>query len=331
MSQTSLVDHLFSILDESTTILMNQFDVTYLEALAMTGENIYHEKITQDVPFDIKEKLKGLYDDFFQEGMTDEEVRRAFQLNLLKGMKASTQPHHQMTPDGIVLFMGYLLNKLVAKYETYSILDPAVGTANLLTALMNHSEGEVTGMGVEVDQDLVRLAEVTINLQQKQVELYHQDSLRPLLIDPVEVVVCDCPVGYYTDEDNAKAFQLAPQDGKAYSHYLLIEQALHYTKPSGYLMFIVPNDLFQSDEDKKLHEFLYEESYILALLQLPISLFKDPIHAKSILILQKKGPEAHQPEQVLLADLPDFTNQSSLSNIIQQIDDWFMDYHKKES
>lgn len=328
MEKTSFVDHLFKVLDETSLILMEELGVSYLEALAMTGENIYKESIGQSISQDTVQQLETLYSDFYQDGMTDEEVRRAFQLTVLKGMKEGTQPNHQMTPDAIALFISYLVNKVTGNQEEYKILDPAVGTGNLLTAIINHSEKKGTGLGVEVDPDLLRLAETNVNLQQKVIELFHQDSLRPLFIDPVEIVVCEPPVGYYTDRDNANKFQLSKTEEKPYSHFLMIEQGLNYTKPGGYLLYLVPNDLFEADKEKVLQQFLKDEAVILGLLQLPLSLFKDPVHAKSILLLRKKGPDVHAPSQVLLAELPKFTNQQALAQMIGRIDDWFTDYNK---
>ena len=51
-------------------------------------------------------------------------------------MKESVQPNHQMTPDTIGMFIGYLLKKFI-KNNTYRLLDPAVGTGNLLTTVLN--------------------------------------------------------------------------------------------------------------------------------------------------------------------------------------------------
>ncbi|MFB8735451.1 hypothetical protein ACEQPO_21880 [Bacillus sp. SL00103] len=39
------------------------------------------------------------------------------------------------------------------------------------------------------------------NLEEKEVELFHQDSLEPALISPVDVTVCSLPVGYYPNDE----------------------------------------------------------------------------------------------------------------------------------
>ena len=93
-------------------------------------------------------------------------------------MKESVQPNHQMTPDTIGMFIGYLLNKFI-KNNTYRLLDPAVGTGNLLTAVMNQElDKSVEGIGVEIDDLLIKLAYINANLQEHPIQFYNQDSLR---------------------------------------------------------------------------------------------------------------------------------------------------------
>lgn len=323
MQERSTVENLFEIFDQSASLIEKDKDVSYLEALCLTGENIFQDSIEQD---NLKDKLKPLYDAFFQEGMTGEDVRRSYQLAVLKGMKNGTQPNHQMTPDSIVLFMGYLLSKLMPAKQ-FSVLDLAVGTGNLLTGIMNQSESEhIDGYAVEIDELLLKLSYTNANLQQKDIEIFHQDSLRPLLIDPVDITICDTPVGYYPDKENAREYKLGDINGEAYSHFLMIEQGLKYTKQAGYLVYLVPNELFTQDSEKKFHHFLKDEAVILGLLQLPSSMFNNQSQAKSILIMQKQGPNVILPKQALLAELPSFSDQRKLSEMMVNIDDWFQNH-----
>ncbi|TCP32060.1 site-specific DNA-methyltransferase (adenine-specific) [Scopulibacillus darangshiensis] len=327
MNEPSIVQHLFDVLDQSASLIEESQSVTYLEALCMTAENIHQDRIVQK---DLEKQLGPLYDTFFREGMTAEDVRRAYQLAVLKGMKTGTQLNHQMTPDSIVLFMGYLLSKLLPS-DTFSMLDPAAGTCNLLTGMINQSQSEtIEGYAVEVDDLLIKVAYNNANLQQRNIEFFHQDSLRPMLIDPVDITVCDVPVGYYPDKENASQFTLSNINGQIYSHFLMIEQGLKYTKEAGYLMYLVPNDLFSQDEGNKLHGFLKDQAVIIGLLQLPASMFKDQRHAKSIMIMQKKGPDVEPPKQALLAELPSFSNERALSEMMTRINDWFHSHWSKQ-
>jgi site-specific DNA-methyltransferase (adenine-specific) len=208
-----------------------------------------------------------------------------------------------------------------------TLLDLAVGSANLLTAVLNQLSEGVQGIGVDVDDLMVRLAYTNANLQQRELELFHQDALSSLLIDPADVVIIDLPVGYYPDEETAKAFQVAKEKGKSYSHHLMIEQSLHYLKPGGYGLYIIPNLLFEEDTDKKLYGFIQKEAHILGVLQLPASMFKTKEQARSLLLLQKQGDGAVQPKQALLAQLPSFSNKEALSKVLSQIHAWFQEEH----
>ena len=62
-----------------------------------------------------------------------EEIRKAIQIAILKGMRKSSQPNHQMTPDTLGLLVGYFVEQFFEeqiKTSQISILDPALGTGN---------------------------------------------------------------------------------------------------------------------------------------------------------------------------------------------------------
>ena len=319
MEQGQLLNHLFDRLDQSASLIAEHERVSYLEALCLTADNIYNSVIKQDA---LEAQLEPLYEDFFVEGMTGEDVRRALQLTILKGMKEASQPQHQITPDGIALFVSYLIDKLNLP-DSYRLMDPVVGTGNLVTAIMNHaSQKPGKAYGIEIDDLLINVAHANINLQQQDIELFHQDVLRSLLISPVDLVVADLPVGTYFNKENAKGFQTGQAD-EPYSHFLIIEQSLKYLNPTGYFVGLIPNQLFESDEQGVLRQLIKDEAYILGVLELPQSFFKDTRYAKSILMLQKKSDEVKPPENALLAKLPSFKDQQAMINMMTKIDDWF--------
>lgn len=314
---------LFQALDTTSEIIQKEYSFTYLEALANSGENLFQHAILQPSSSELKKQLEEIYQTIDVEQMKAEEIRKAFQLAVLKGMKEATQPNHEMTPDAVALFVGYLLSKVTEKKDSLSILDPAVGTGNLLTAVLNGVKQATTSFAVDADDLLLRLAYVNANLQKHRTEFFHQDSLQPLLVDPVDVVVCDLPVGYYPNEDTASHYELKAESGRSFAHHLMIEQSLHHTKDGGFLFFLIPNGLFQSNQAEALNKFLREHAVIQGVLQLPLSMFKKDQHAKSIFIIRKKGDGVKPPSQVLLANLPSFSNRQALQNAVRQIDDWF--------
>ncbi|AMX82599.1 hypothetical protein GS3922_02315 [Geobacillus subterraneus] len=318
------VERLFTVLDETAQILQEELQCTYLEAVAETGENLFHGDVLQDEVSELNAKrLKKQYRELVLDRFQNEEIRKAFQLAALKGMRQHVQPHHQMTPDAVSLFLAYLVRRFTRPHLALTILDPAVGTANLLTAVLNGLSGkQAKSYGVDVDDLLVKLAYVNANLQKHAVQLFNQDSLRPLFVEPADVVVCDLPVGYYPDDDNASRFALKAEEGRSYAHHLLIEQSLRYTKDGGYLFFLIPNTLFSSPQAQQLNTFLKETAIVQGVLQLPLSMFQHEQAAKSVFILQKKGPMAKPPKNVLLAELPRFSNKTAMQAMMAKIEAW---------
>lgn len=322
----SAVETLFSVIDDSTQFLQSELRVPYLEALIFTGENLFYETIEQAVKPESKNRLQQLYSKINMEQFEKEDVRKAMQLAILKGMKEAIQPHHEMTPDAVALFMSYLVAKWTKDKPSLRILDPVVGTGNLLTAILNGFPNNIqtSAYGIEADETLLKLAYVNANLQRNQIELFHGDAVKPLFVDPVDVIVADLPVGYYPNDDIAKDYELRMTSGHSYVHHLLIEQSVRYAKEGALLLFLIPNGLFERDAEK-LHTFIHEHTYIQGLLELPRTMFKKEMHAKSIFMLQKKGNGSKKPKEVLIGSLPSFKNKQALANIIAKIDAWFQE------
>ncbi|GAA0333079.1 class I SAM-dependent methyltransferase [Bacillus carboniphilus] len=327
----SQVEKLFSVFDQSTVAIQEVNGLTYLEALVETGDNLFQDTILQPVDDVTKKRLQQLYRSVNLQQFSKEEVRKAFQLVVLKGMRDYVQPHHQMTPDTIGLLMTELIKEFLKreKKTEITLLDPAIGTGNLVTTILNHLPSyEVQAYGVEVDEVLLKLSYTASNLQELAIELYNQDALEPLFIDPVDLVVCDLPVGYYPRKEFAKGYELDREEGHAFSHYLFIEQSVRHTKPGGLLFFVIPNFLFEGEDSAKLHAFTKEHTHIQGLIQLPLSMFKSEKNAKSILILQKKKEGLEPPKNVFMANMPKLSNKNALRDIFIQIQEWFIEEKK---
>ncbi|MFS0561071.1 class I SAM-dependent methyltransferase [Terribacillus sp. 179-K 1B1 HS] len=318
------VEKVYQALDQMAEALETRENVPYLDALGAAMEYILDRDIDviTEQPL-LKQQLEKHAAVFDKQAYKKEEIRKGIQLAILKGMKGATQQQHMLTPDTVAMLIGYLTNKLAGNNEKFRLFDPAVGTGNLLTAVLNQVEREVEAYGSDVDPTLIQLAVMNANMQERQIEFFHQDSLRPFLLEPVDLVVSDLPVGYYPDDIQAAQFELKADEGHSYSHHLFIEQSLHYTKEGGYLLFVVPNFLFESDQARLLHTFLQEHAHIVGMLQLPESMFKNESQAKSVLILQKKGTLTTAPKQALLVQLPSFKNPNAMANVLKQINDWF--------
>ncbi|MFD2133946.1 class I SAM-dependent methyltransferase [Pseudogracilibacillus auburnensis] len=319
----SKVIELYNWIDEVTTVIEQKLHDTYLDSLAISLEALFygdvHEEMNDVLKGNIRKSLKKVNVDTFKTAT----IRKAIQLAVLKGMKKTTQHQHMMTPEAISLFIGYLADKLTKNRQEVRLFDPVSGTANLLLIVMSHLTQPVRAYASEIDPTLLKISLLNANLQKKRVEYFHQDSLKPLLLDPVDLVVADLPVGYYPDDVHASTFELKAPKGHSYSHHLLIEQSLTYTKEGGFLIFIIPESLFESEQAEQLHAFLQKNAHIIGLLQLPDTAFSSKDNKKSIFILQKKGPTTKDIKQPLLAVLPSFNDTKATENILVKINQWF--------
>ncbi|MFK2824673.1 class I SAM-dependent methyltransferase [Bacillus sp. B190/17] len=325
MNKLSPIERLFNTFDETAVILQQELSCTYLDALAETAENLFQQKVLQDEMSEFaKKKLWKAYEQVKLSDYSKEEIRQAYQFSILKGMQENVQPNHQMTPDSIGLFMSYLLEKFMGKEKEFTILDPAVGTGNLLLTIVNRQpEASISAIGVDVDDLLLNLAWSGANLMEHSTQLYNQDALEPLFIDPVDAVVCDLPVGWYPNDIRAADYELKAEEGHSYAHYLFIEQSIKHTKPGGYLFFLIPNDLFEGAGAQQLHRFLQKHIHIQGLIQLPMTMFKNKQAAKSILILQKQTEGLPAPKQVFLASMPSMKDRQAMQSIMVKMDAWF--------
>jgi site-specific DNA-methyltransferase (adenine-specific) len=331
MSSFHEVEKLFTSIDRSTGLIKENLDLPYLDALVETGENLFFQEIPKEYEKGLVQTLTDEYKKVNLSEFGQEEIRKAFQLAVLKGMQEAVQPNHAMTPDAVALFVGYIIQKFTNKMEQITLLDPVIGSGNLLTAVLNQLKGkECASFGVEVDETLLRLSWVNANTQKHNIELFHQDVIKPLYVEPVDVIIADLPVGYYPDDQSVKEFKVFQEDGHTYAHHLIMEQAVHYLKDAGIGLFIVPNGLFESEQAELLQSWLRQSVNILGLLQLPDNLFKSKSHAKSILIIQKQGEHVIKPKQAMLAQLPSFSNKSGLANVMEQINQWFKTEWERE-
>lgn len=321
MSESQTIQ-LFDWLDEATMIIQDYLNEPYLDSLYYSLQAFHYGDIHDLVPDDLRQQIANKIE-HNPKTFSKEEIRKAIQLVILKGMQKTTQHQHAITPDTIALFIGYLAEKLMKQQKHIRLFDPVNGTGNLLLTAMDSLKQVKDAYACEVDVTLLKISLMYANVLQQEVDIFHQDSLSPLLLDPVDLVVADLPIGYYPDDIQANQYELKAEKGHSYAHYLLIEQSIHYTKDGGFLIFIIPENLFTSDQSQQLHSFIHKHAHIVGLIQLSETTFKSEEHKKSIFVLQKKGNETKGVQQPLLAMLPSFKNKAAMQDMMMQIDQWF--------
>ena len=270
------------------------------------------------------QQLRGFFEQIESTLLTAEERRKVTQLVLLKGSTLEPlQPNHQLTPDSIGFLIVYLMEQMTSCKELV-VLDPAVGSANLLaTAILNLDASSIktTGIGVEIDDTLLSIADVNAAWCDLPVKFFHQDGLQPLLIDPVDMIISDLPIGYYPIDEKSKDFKVASHDEHTYAHHLLMEASMKYLKDEGLAFFLVPDNLLTSPQAKELKNWLNEDVYVQSVLRLPEEMFKTKASQKNIIILQNKNNKTKQVE-VLVANLPLLSDTKGLRKFLQKFEMW---------
>lgn len=322
---------LWQVLDETTSLLQKNLKTTTLNAAIETGENllageIKHEDGLPDTA--TTDKLQAAYDQVTLSDYSAEELRQAWQLVLVKAIKADDiEPNKQVTPDAMASLATFMVTTFISHLpETPLILDPAVGTGNLLFAVMNQLTDALHvnphGAGIDNDEDLLAFAAMSSHMQGLSVDLYHQDALDTVLVKDADIVVSDLPVGYYPMDERAKQFATAAKKGHSFAHHLLIEQGMRLVQPGGLGLFFVPSQVFQSDEAAGLTQWLAQATYFQGLLNLPASFFATAEARKSLLVLQRPGGNAKQAAKVLLGDFPELSDRQAFGQFVGEVKNW---------
>lgn len=322
---------MFELFDEGTEILQSALNSSYLDAMLENAENIIDNNqvhVENGVPNKAdQEKLQKIYRELDLGKANAEVIRQLIQLSFLKVIrKDAIQANHQMTPDTIGLIIAFLIEKITKSDKPKTVFDPAVGTANLLTTIINQLDKDehedIQGYGIDNDESLLGVASVNVALQHAKVDLYHQDSVSSLDIPQCDLAVSDLPIGYYPLDENARDYQTRAKEGHSYIHHLLIEQSLNYLKLGKFGVFLVPSTLFQTSEAESLIKWIHSVSYLQGFINLPSELFTNPSSQKAILILQKHGGDSKQAEKVLLGEFPSFKEKEKFANFMDEISEW---------
>lgn len=323
MLRAEIIEKLYDIVDETTMMISAEEGIGYLHALNASCQNILNDQVNSKVEAQTIEALKKHYSQIEGLGFSQEEIRKALQLAILKGLKADRVTNAAMTPDSIAMITGYLFSKFMKSIEKLAIADLTVGTGNFLTAVLNHLETPPAKVyGVDVSEDLLQVAYTLADMQEHEIQFYQQSSLKSMMIEPLDAIISDLPADGLENSDLSGADLSLAKQGSNYLPYLLMENHLRYLKPGGYGFYVIPNDLFSQAHNKEFHTLLTKEAEIQALLQLPDTLFKSGDLGKSIFVIQKKGGQSTPVKEVLAARLPSFSDHGKLTGMLGRIDAW---------
>ena len=307
MVKQAHVEALFDCLDESATIYYKEYSMTYLEGVVKTCENIMSNSVEKVYSSNLEE-LEEAINKIAEIEFNKEEIRKAFQYACLRGFKHANLSNEMITPDTIGIFVNYLIKKLYAK-KNLNILDPLVGTGNLITTVANGLTGDHKIMGVDIDVNSYKLANALFDMLDYGEGIFCQDA-NTFTVFPVDLIISD-----FSGLEEEKVYEII----KTQSVNIL----------SGGFMIGIFDDKVIGDKTlvhkaKELNE-LWK---LFGLVKLPIKMFKNK--SKSIVVFQRNGEEFIQPKNFLMVELPDFDDVNEFTKVISQLNNWFKntDFYK---
>ena len=300
MVREDIVERLFDVLDQSASLYFEKLKLPYLDGLVKTCENILANSVESEFD-ELNIELQDLIDSLEGIEFNKEEIRKAFQYSCLRGLKHQGISNQMITPESIGIFFSYLVNKLY-DVDKLSILDPLVGSGNLLAGLANNLEQDTMIFGVDNNYDYFKLSQALMGMLDYQENIYYQDILS------FENLETDLIVTDFSGIEEKAIFKIITHLNKL-------------IKNDCFLISVIDNSFF---DNELIKEFIYEVKdvwHFFGMIVLPETLFKTT--RKSIFILQKIGTDFIKPDKFLVADLPDFNDEERMIKVIGQLNDWF--------
>ncbi|MFP4478849.1 MAG: class I SAM-dependent methyltransferase [Candidatus Izemoplasmatales bacterium] len=294
------IEKLYDVLDESAILFYENLKMPYLKGLVRTCENILANSVeTEDEELNdlLKEKISSISDIEFQK----EEIRKAFQYAVLKGLKHENISNQMMTPESIGMLMSYLIQKLY-DVNAIKIYDPLIGTGNLLAAIANQIEEDVELIGVDNFGMSYELSQALFGMLGYGNNIFFQDTLTSINIG-ADVIVSDFS---------------AVQQSEVYK---IINHQTQNIKANGYFIFMVDNMFFEALNIKEFIKEINKSWYMFGMMILPKEIFKT--QEKTIIVLQNKGDKFIQPDSFMMVEIPGFKDVQALNHVIGQLNEWF--------
>ena len=317
------IETLYDIVDEMAMLLVEHGNLRYLDALCAASQNIMAADVLQEVDTEVEIQLFGLGKQLNEMEFEVEEVRKALQLALLKGLKADHVSSSSMTPDGVALLMAHVVSKLVPSMSDTSLADFVSGTGNLLTAVLNTFENPPASIyGADDDRAMLELSKMMADMQEYDIQFYHQSSVRAMAVPKVDVIIGDLPRSGYVDAADTNSKLAAA--GCNFLPYLLVENHLNYLTDGGYAVYVIGNDFFSQKDAAKFHDVLTHTAYIGMLLQLPTEMFKDASKQKSLFVVRKHGEGVTKVQETFVAHFPNFGNIEEFRTMLTKMEEWII-------
>lgn len=297
----NVVDEFYDVIDECCMLLNDKLHLNYLDCLIRVGNDILYEINDSKLEEEDYKFLELKYQKIQEISITNEEVRQAMQLLIIKALKHINMKLEIMTPDYINYIIGYLINKYYDNNNVLTILDSEVGTGNLINAVANFVNNETNLIGVENNKILIDICKTNSELQNNEIVLYFQDTLTKIM-DKVDVVIGDL-----------EAYE---KDNKYYPYEIILNYSSNIND-DGLFIYLIENDFFNK---KQLTDFKTKfNGTFLGLIVLPNNLFNEKHIGKSLLI---GSPKKIKNLEMMIIQLSELNNKEKFLKNLQEIEQW---------
>jgi site-specific DNA-methyltransferase (adenine-specific) len=291
---------LFELFDEYIRLYQEFFVVSSLTAMYQMSRHILFNELpsVQDIPDALDRLMVNIRDESFDK----EELRKALVATTLKAYRHDKIANSEMTPDSISLLVGYVVSKYFEGRESFSLCDPVVGTASMLTAVANmvQHQGDIVAMDSNWDQ--IQTARVFTDLTGYDVDFILEDCLTSS-VQGFDCIIADVPVYVYDDD---------------YFPHRFVAHWVSKIEPGGVMVAVIPNDFFEVQSVYK--DEIIQQASLVGLIKLPADMFVDPKLQKSILLVE---PGERKVEDFLLVELPRLEEKEEFQVAITRMEQWF--------
>jgi site-specific DNA-methyltransferase (adenine-specific) len=291
---------LFELFDEYIRLYQEFFVVSSLTAMYQMSRHILFNEIpsVQDIPDALDRLMVNIRDESFDK----EELRKALVATTLKAYRHDKIANSEMTPDSISLLVGYVVSKYFEGRESFSLCDPVVGTASMLTAVANMVQHQGDIVAIDSNWDQIQTARVFTDLTGYDVDFILEDCLTSS-VQGFDCIIADVPVYVYDDD---------------YFPHRFVAHWVSKIEPGGVMVVVIPNDFFEVQSVYK--DEIIQQASLVGLIKLPADMFVDPKLQKSILLVE---PGERKVEDFLLVELPRLEEKEEFQVAVTRMEQWF--------
>lgn len=305
------IDLYYDLFDEAIMLLYEKLGIDYLHGFLRVYNDISLNQINTHLLEDEDiNKLEELENKIVEADILNEEVRKALILIIVKAFKHCKMNLDNLTPDFICFIFANLI-KLIGenREKLLTILDVNMGTGNLLNLIANNLEEDYQMIGIEKEEELIRIAEAMSDLQGNDIRLCLNNCLDNIQLK-ADIIIGDLDCSY--QDDKYLPYEIIKKYQNAF-----IEEGSN----DNFMLFMVDNSFFNQ---KGIEEFRQEfKGTICGLLVLPSELFQG--EGKSILIISQKYFESFD---TMLINWPRPSEEDKLYDIIVKLRDWLQNIIK---